>query len=210
MSKQENRQVGTLPSVQKAIAVFREHGRMLRTREALRAGIHPRTLYAMRDAGILERLDRGVYRLADSPPLSQPDLVLVATKVPRGVLCLISALAFHDLTTQIPHEVYLAVERGTEFPRLDYPPLRIFQFSGKAFTEGIETHTIDAVELRLYSPEKTLADCFKFRNRTGLDVAVEALRLYRRRRTVKVDAILHFASLCRVQKIMQPYLEAAL
>ena len=210
MSKQENRQVASHPGVRKAIAVFREHRGMLRTREALRAGIHPRTLYAMRDAGILERLDRGVYRLADSPPLSQPDLVLVATKAPKGVLCLISALAFHDLTTQIPHEVYLAVERGTEFPRLDYPPLRIFQFSGRAFTEGIETHTVDAVELRLYSPEKTLADCFKFRNRTGLDVAVEALRLYRRRRTVKVDAILHFASLCRVQKIMRPYLEAAL
>jgi predicted transcriptional regulator of viral defense system len=152
----------------KACVVFRRYGGLLKTTDALQAGIHPRTLYAMRDAGFLEQLSRGLYRLAEMPALGSPDLVSVALKVPGGVICLISALSFHEITTQIPHEVYVALERGARAPRLDYPPLRVFRFTGKAFTEGVEDHEIDGVSARIYSPEKTLADCFKYRNKRPL------------------------------------------
>src|SRR5437762_583371 len=116
------------PSVLKAAAVFSRGGGVLRMAAAVKAGIHRRTLYAMRDAGIIEQLSRGLYRLTDGPPLGQPDLVTVALKVPHGVICLISALAYHELTTQIPHQVYVATPRNSEPPRLDYPPVRPFRF----------------------------------------------------------------------------------
>ena len=194
----------------RAVAVFKKHGGILRTAQALRAGIHPGTLYAMRDSGTLEVVSRGVYRLADSSPLGNPDLVTVATRVPGGVICLISALAFHELTTQIPHEVHVALPRGSEEPRLDHPPIKTYRFTGEAYTEGVETHELDGVIVRVYSPEKTLADCFKFRKKVGLDTAVEAVRFYRERKHVKVDDLMRYAAICRVKKIICPYLEALL
>jgi predicted transcriptional regulator of viral defense system len=197
-------------SLKAAMEVFRRHGGVLRTSEALRLGIHPRTLYALRDAGLLERLSRGLYRLSDLPPLGNPDLVAVALKVPAAVICLISALAYHELTTQIPHEVYLALPRGAEPPRLDHPPVRIFWFTGRAFTEGIGTHRVDGVPVRIYGVEKTLADCFKYRNKIGLDTAVEALKRYVASRRVDVDELMAYAGICRVEKILRPYLEALL
>jgi predicted transcriptional regulator of viral defense system len=194
----------------KAKALFRRHGGLLRTSEALRLGIHPRTLYAMRDEGVLEQLSRGLYRLTELPPLGAPDFVAVARKVSAGVICLVSALAFHELTTEIPHAVYVALARGTEPPRLDYPPMRIFWFTGDAFTKGIEIHKLDHVAVPVYTPEKTLADCFKYRHKLGLDVAVEALKLYRQRKQMRLDELLRFARICRVEKVMRPYLEAIL
>jgi len=194
----------------RAVAVFKKHFGILRTAQALRVGIHPATLYAMRDSGALEVVSRGVYRLADSVPLGNPDLVTVAARIPGGVICLISALAFHGLTTQIPHEVHVALPRGAEEPRLDHPPIKTYRFTGEAFTEGVETHELDGVSVRVYSPEKTLADCFKFRNKVGLDTAVEAVRFYRERKRVKVDDIMRYAAICRVKKIIRPYLEALL
>ncbi len=190
--------------------IFRRHGGVLRTSEAIRSGIHPRTLYAMRDAGKLECLSRGLYRIADLPLLGNPDLVTVALKIPKGVICLISALAWHELTTQIPHEIYLALPRGTEPPRLDHPPIRVFWFTGKAFSEGIETHAVDGAPLRIYCVEKTLADCFKYRNKIGLDTAIEALKRYVDTRHVQVDKLMAFARICRVEKVIHPYLEALL
>jgi len=200
----------TRKSIQDAINLFREHGGTLRTSEALRLGIHPRTLYAMRDSGLLEQLSRGLYRLADLPPLSNPDLATVALKVPQAVICLISALAFHELTTQIPHAVDIALPRRAERPRLDYPPLRIFWFSGLAWSEGIETHRFDEIPVRIYNPEKSVADSFKFRRKIGLDVALEALKLYRQHQHLDVSKLLHYARICRVEKVMKPYLEALL
>ncbi len=194
----------------RAVEIFRKRGGILRTAQAVRAGIHPSTLYAMRDSGVLERVSRGVYRLADSPPLGNPDLVTVATRIPNGVICLISALSFHDLTTQIPHEVHVALAAGAEEPRLDFPPIRTYRFDGQSYSEGVEVHELDGVEVRVYSAEKTLADCFKFRNKIGLDVAVETLRFYRERKTLRVDELVRYASICRVRKVMQPYLEAIL
>jgi predicted transcriptional regulator of viral defense system len=192
------------------VADFKKHGGILRTAQALHEGIHPATLYALRDSGVLEVISRGVYRLADSPPLGNPDLVTVGARVPGGVICLISALSFHELTTQIPHEVHVALPRGAEEPRLDHPPIKTYRFTGEAYTEGVEIHKLDGVIVRIYSPEKTLADCFKFRNKVGLDTAVEAVRFYRERKRVKVDDLMRYAGICRVKKIIRPYLEALL
>lgn len=197
-------------SQQQAIELFREQGGILRTSEALKLGIHPRTLYALRDAGVLERLARGLYRLAEMPPPAHPDLVTVALKVPQAVICLLSALAYHELTTQIPHAVYVALERGSEVPRLDYPPLRIFWFSGPAWSGGIETQALDDVPVRMYDPAKSVADALKYRHRIGLDVALEALKLYRQHPAFDVSELLRYARVCRVEKVMVPYLEALL
>lgn len=162
----------------------------------------------MRDAKVLDQLSRGLYRLSDMPSLENPDLVTVAKRVPEGVLCLISALALHEMTTQIPHEVYLAVKMGARTPRLDNPPLRVFHFSGKAFTEGIEERKVDGVAYRVYSREKTLADCFKHRHVVGLDTALEALRNYWKSKWKRTDDLTKFSKICRVDNVMRPYLEA--
>lgn len=200
----------TATKIASALEVFQRHGGILRTRDALAQGIHRRTLYTMRDDGLLERLGRGLYRLADLPPLSDPDLVTVARKIPQAVICLISALHFHGITTQIPHAVSIAVKRGTERPRLHYPPTNIYVFSDLAFTEGIETHSIDGTQIRVYSPEKTLADCFKYRNKIGMDTVREAIEKYRNQSKPKPRELLKFARTCRVEKVMRPYLEAML
>lgn len=183
---------------------------MLRTKDALRLGVHPETLYGMRDSGKLTSLGRGLYRLSDLPPLGSPDLVTVGMKVPSGVVCLISALAFYELTTQIPHEVYLALPRGAEPPRLNHPALRVFWFTRRVFEFGIEAHPLDGTPVRIYSPEKTVADCFKYRNKIGLDTAREALKLYLSKRKKNLAAMLEAAEVCRVSKVMRPYLEALL
>jgi len=187
-----------------------EHGGVIRAAQAFRAGIHPRTLYALRDDGFLERLERGLYRLAELPEIGQPDLVTVALKVPFSVVCLISALAFHELTTQIPHEVSIALPPHREQPRLRFPPIRVYWFSASAMKAGIETHPLDGVPVRIFAAEKTLADCFKYRNKLGLDTAVEGLRLYRERKRLNVDALMRYATIDRVQNVMRPYLEAVL
>ena len=194
----------------RAVTIFKSHGGILRTAQALKAGIHPKTLYAMRDSGVLEMISRGVFRLSDSPPLNNPDLVTVATRVPSGVICLISALSFYEITTQIPHDVHVALPRGAEEPRLGYPPIRTYRFTGEAFTAGVDAYDLDGVSISIYNPEKTLADCFKFRNKVGLDTVVEAVRFYRERRSIKVDDLMRYAKICRVNRVMRPYLEAIL
>ncbi len=194
----------------KIAALLQEHGGVLRTSQALKAGVHPRTLYALRDTGALEQLSRGLYRFAGAPPLANPDLVTVARRVPQGVVCLISALAFHELTTQVPHEVQLALPRGAEPPRIEHPPIRTFWFTSRAFQAGIQVHQLDGTPVRIYGPEKTLADCFKYRNKIGLDTAMEGIRLYKEHRRVNVNALMKYAEACRVANVMKPYLEAVL
>lgn len=200
----------TNKQISSAKQVFQSAGGILRTGEALGKGIHRRTLYAMRDAGVLDCLARGLYRLADLPLLSEPDLVTVAHKIPQGVICLISALAFHQITTQIPHAVYVALKRGAERPRLGYPPTRVFWFSGDAFTSGVEHHHIDDSVVQVYSIEKTLADCFKYRNKIGMDITLEALKQYLEKGRPQLRALNEYARVCRVEKIMRPYIEAQL
>ncbi|HYO94827.1 MAG TPA: type IV toxin-antitoxin system AbiEi family antitoxin domain-containing protein [Polyangiaceae bacterium] len=193
---------------EREVELFRQQGGSLRMSEALRHGINRKTLYAMRDAAVLESVSRGLYRLASLEPLAHPDLVTVATRIPQGVLCLISALSFHDLTTQVPHTIDVALERGTRKPRLDYPPTRYFWFSGPAFHDGIKTHELDGAPVRIYDPEKTIADCFRYRNQIGMDVVLEAMRLWRERRRRKLDALLKYARMRHVERAMRPYLEA--
>lgn len=192
----------------KAEAAFKKHGGMLRTSRAIALGVHPRTLYALREAGRLRQVSRGLYRLADLPELGNPDLAAVAARIPQGVVCLISALAFHGITTQIPHKVDVAVPRGTKQPRLRFPPIRVFRFSAPMQRAGIEKHRVDNIEVRVYSAAKTVADCFRFRNRIGVDVAVEALRLLHQRKKAPMRQLLEYARLCRVERVMIPYLEA--
>lgn len=176
--------------------------------EALAAGLNRRSLYALRDAGTITQLSRGVYRLASLPELEAPDLVTVAARVPAGVVCLISALAYHELTTQIPHAVDIALPRGAEKPRIDHPPVSVHWFSGPAFTSAIETPTVDGQKLRVYSAEKSVADAFKYRSKLGLDVALEALRTWRGSRGAAIGRLLTQARVCRVDRVMRPYLEA--
>jgi predicted transcriptional regulator of viral defense system len=188
--------------------VFLQHGGVLRTKDAIHLGVHPETLYRMRDSRELATLGRGLYRLSSLPPLGNPDLVTVGMKIPAGVICLISALAFHELTTQIPHQVYVALPRGAEPPRLEHPPLRVFWFTKRAFEFGQESHKLDGAQVKIYSPEKTVADCFKYRNKVGIDTVREALKLYLGRRTKNLNALLEAAEVCHVAKVMRPYLEA--
>lgn len=191
-----------------AAKIFREHGGLLRTTEARELGIHPRVLYHLRDTGRLNRLSRGVYRLADLPPMEHPDLAVVAARAPEARISLLSALSFHELTTEIPHEVHVTLPRGHRAPSLDYPPLRVFHVSGEALTAGVERHDVGGVDVSIYSPAKTVADCFKFRGQIGTGVAVRALRSYLDQRPAPVADLLRHARLCRVDQVMQPYLEA--
>lgn len=195
---------------QEAIETFRRAGGMLRTSQALKAGVHRRHLYALRDAGVLETVSRGVYRLAGLPPLTEPDLVTVASRVPKAVVCLISALHFHGLTTEIPHAVSIALPRGASRPKLDWPPVLVYRFSSPMFEQGIETHTRDGVKLRVYRPAKAVADCFKFRNQLGIEVPLEALRTGLRDGSFKPAEVMRFAKVCRVDEVLRPFLEALL
>ncbi|MDY0003360.1 MAG: type IV toxin-antitoxin system AbiEi family antitoxin domain-containing protein [Polyangia bacterium] len=193
-----------------ALALFAEHNGTLRTKRALALGIHPRTLYRLRDEGRIERVSRGVYRLASLATLSNPDLATVALRVPRAVVCLISALDFHGLTTEIPREVQIALPRGTRTPSIDHPPIRVFRFSGEALTAGIMDVDLDEVSVRIYDPAKTVVDCFRFRNKLGMEVVLDALTRWRDRRMGKPADLLRYARLCRVERVMLPYLEAML
>ena len=200
-----------LTGLEKARLAFGGHGGMLRTGKALRLGIHPRTLYALRDAGEIERVARGLYRLTNAPPLMAPDLIAIALRVPRAVVCLISALAHHGLTTQIPHAVDLALPSHARVPNFGGVPIRAFWYSEPSFSAGVQVAQIDGVPVRIYSPEKTIADCFKYRNKIGLDIAVEALRTYRdRTMRPKFKALAGFTEINRVETVMRPYLEAIL
>ena len=194
----------------KNIAVMHKLGGLVRTKEAICAGIHPRSLYEMLADSVIEKLSRGLYRLVELPPLGNPDIVSVSKRVPNGVICLISALAFYEITTQIPHEVYLAVSRNAIVPKIDYPPIRVFRFSGASYAEGIEVKKVDGVPVRIYNPPKTVADCFKYRNKIGIEIAVEALKRYRQTKHFSVDTMLYFARTCRVENVMRPYLAALL
>ena len=188
--------------------IFRRHGGQLRMSEAISYGITRYTLYSLRNKGIIEQISRGIYRLLELPPLSNPDLVTVSLRSPNAVICLVSALAYHEITTQIPHDVFVAVPRNSRIPSLAYPPIRVHRFSNETYGSGIETHLIDGVPVKIYSREKTLADCFKFRNRIGMDMVLEALKLYKTRNKFNIADLLRFARICRVEKVMRPYLEA--
>jgi predicted transcriptional regulator of viral defense system len=189
------------------LALVREAG-VLRPRDLDRYGI-PRTyLSRLCSGGQLQRIVRGLYVLPGSRVTEHHSLAEVCKRVPNGVVCLLSALRFHELTTQAPFEVWLAIGEKAWRPRLAYPTLRIVHFSKAALGSGVEEHRIEGVMVHVYSPAKTVADCFKYRNKIGLDVAIEALKECWRARRCTMDDLWHYAGICRVHNVMRPYLES--
>lgn len=182
---------------------------LVRPRDVGALGIDREYLNRLYRRGFLIRRARGIYALPDTPVEANHSLAVVAKLVPRGVVCLLSALRFHGLTTQDPHEVWLAIDYKAHKPVLRSPSIHIVRFSGAALQEGFETQMIEGVPVRIYCPAKTVADCFKYRNKTGIDVAIEALRDALRMRKATVDEIHRFAKVCRVANIIRPYLESA-
>jgi len=202
-----NEEKGT---ISRARDLFAQHRGYLRTAQALKLGIAPVTLYEMARNGVLVQEGRGLYRLAEAELPGQPDLVVIAHRIPKAVVCLVSALAFHELTAQIPHCVYIALPKDTKKPRLEYPPIDVVWLSGPTYTDGIERHDLDGAMVPVYSAAKTVADCFRFRRKIGADVAVEALKEYVKRARGDVNELLSYARIDRVSRVMQPYLESLL
>ena len=165
-------------------------------------------LTRMTASGQLEKAGRGIYRLPDSHGSEHESLITIATKVPQAVFCLLTALQFHELTTQLPRQVWIAMPRGSHTPKIDYPPVKMVQFAGEAYSEGVEIVERDQVKLRVYCVAKTVADCFKHRNKIGLDVALEALKDARAKKMASANDLWRFAKICRVANVMRPYLEA--
>ena len=195
---------------QQILELTAHHG-LISARDVEAAGLHTQALTRLVRKGQLERVARGRYRLPgpDYELTEHHGLVLASAAAPNGVICLLSALQFHQIGTQLPHEIWMALDRRTRRPAVDYPPLRIVRFSGEALTAGVEEHTLECQTVRVYNVAKTLADCFKYRNKIGLDVALEALNESWRDRRFTIDEIEHYTHICRVSKVMRPYLEAS-
>ncbi len=187
--------------------LFLQH-RQLRSHELEAQGISRTQVSRLVETGVLQQVAHGLYMLAGSETSQHSALVTVARRAPEVVFCLLTALRLHDLTTQAPFEVWIAINNKARAPRLDYPPLRVVRFSGTTLTQGVDTLTVDGEKLRVTNVAKTVADCFKFRNKIGLDVALEALREVRRDKRATNDQLWRYAKLCRVATIMRPYLEA--
>ncbi len=192
---------------ERTLALVRKAG-LLRPRDLDVHGIPRVYLLRLMERGELERVALGLYRVPGARSDARQSLVEGTRRTPGGVLCLLSALQLHGLTTQAPFEVWVAVRAKAWRPRASPVPLRIVHLSGAAFEHGIESHAIDGATVRVYSAAKTVADCFKFRGSVGLDVAIEALRDYRRKRRGSVDALWSAARVCRVTRVIKPYLEA--
>jgi len=180
----------------------------IRIKDLLERGIHPEFVRRLVRKEFFVRSARGLYSLADSEITEHHSLAILGKRIPKGVVCLTSALRFHNIGTQLPRKIWLALEKGSAQPRLSYPPLSIVRFSGPAFSEGIEQHEIEGVSVKIYNPAKSVADCFKFRNRIGLEAAIEAARECLGERKATSDQIYHYAKICRVWNVMRPYLEA--
>ena len=181
---------------------------VLRPRDLSRYAIPRVYLARLQSQGLLRRVGRGLYVPADAEPSEHRSLAEACKRVPHGVVCLLSALAFHGLTTHLPFEVWMAISDTARHPRVDRPAIRFARFSGLALEAGIEVHMVEGVPVRIYNPAKTVADCFKFRNKIGVDVAVEALRDYLRERKATMDDLWRYAEVCRMSRVMRPYLEA--
>jgi predicted transcriptional regulator of viral defense system len=186
------------------------HRVLLRPRDLSAKRIPRQYLVRACKKGLIERVGRGLYRAPGTTVTENQSLAEVCKKVPGGTICLLSALRFHDLTTQNPFEVWLAIGQNARTPRIDTVALRVVRFSGAALTEGVLNSKVVGVPIRVYGVAKTVADCFKFRNKIGIDVAIEALRDCLRQRKASVDELMRYARICRVERTMSPYLEAML
>lgn len=196
-----------MPTAAEKILAFVKERRIVRPRDLQRLGVAPVHLSRLIRTGALQRVARGVYALPDQAVTEHHSLALVAKQIPHAVVCLLSALRFHDLTTQAPHEVWIAVDRKARLPTTT-PTIRLVRFSGKALEAGVEHHKIEGVDVSVYNPAKTVADCFKYRNKIGVDIAIEALRDALKAKKATIDEIHRFAKICRVANVMRPYLES--
>jgi predicted transcriptional regulator of viral defense system len=193
--------------IQRILEIVEQAG-VLRPRDLDAHGIPRIYLSRLRERGLLERVGRGLYVLPNADVSEHHTLAEACKRVPHGVVCLLSALRFHGLTTQSPSEVWLAIGSKVWQPQVDRPTLRFVRFSARTLEAGVEEHSIERVIVRVYNPAKTVADCFKYRNKIGLDVALEALRDCRRHRRCTNDELWHYAKICRVANVMRPYMEA--
>lgn len=190
------------------ISLFEKNGGILRFSTIIKAGFHSDTLVALEKKGVVQKTGRGIYCLTKHSIGSYPDLVMASIQAPRGVICLVSALAFHEATNEIPKSVDIAIPRRSHANRIKYPPVRIYQFSQPAWQVGIEEHDIGGHKVKVYDLPKTIADCFKYRNKIGIDVAREALKVAVAEMHVKPQEIMKYAKICRVEKVIKPILEA--
>jgi len=198
----------TLQDFERELGIFREYHGILRAAQAKKNGITAGKLNQMCKAGLLKHESVGIYRLADTQR-AHPDWVVVAMRAPRAIICLVSALAFHGLMAQIPHSVHIALPLGIKPPSLSYPEIEVFHLSGSSYSSGADEYVFDGVPVRVYSKEKTIADCFKFRNKIGVNLAIEALGYYcSSRRSVMLDQLMECARINRVEKVIAPYLQA--
>lgn len=202
-----NAQGQTMDRTQQILEMVEQTG-VLRPRDLDTHGIPRIYLSRLCERGLLHRVGRGLYVLPNADVSEHHTLAEACKRVPHGVVCLLSALRFHELTTQSPPEVWLAIGSKVWRPRVDYPPLRFVRFSEPTLGAGVEEHSIEGINIRVYDPAKTVADCFKYRNKIGVDVAVEALRDCRRQRRCTNDGLWHYAKICRVANVMRPYMEA--
>jgi len=193
--------------LQKIMHYIREHG-MVRPRDIEGIGLPREYLVRLHRQGKLNRSGRGIYTVPDANVTERHSYADVAKRVPEAVICLLSALAFHEITTQSPPSVWIALRKGARKPALTSPSLRIVRLSGPSLTEGIENHHVEAIPVRVYSAAKTVADCFKFRNKIGLDVAIEALKDCLRQKKATINEIYRYAKICRVSNVIRPYMEA--
>ncbi len=191
----------------RALRTMRRHG-VVRPRDLAAHGISRAHLARLMRRGLIQRLGRGLYAAPDAELTEHHSLAEAGKRVPAGVICLLSALRFHGLTTQNPFEVWIAIGHKAWRPKRAEPPLRLVHMSGHCASLGIETHTVEGVRVRVFSAAKTVADCFRFRNKIGLDVALAALRDYKRKHRGGMEALWRCAAICRVSRVMQPYIEA--
>ena len=195
---------------QKLKNFFQRHGGVVRFSAILKAGFHPDSLNALKKKNEVEKIGRGLYRLTDSIPGSHPDFVTASLQAPRGVICLLSALAFHEATSEIPKYVHIAIPVNSHANRIQYPPVRFYRFAPQAWKAGIGAYEIESHKIKVYCLAKTIADCFKFRNKIGADVAREALKIAITEKNVQPKEIMRYAKICRVDSIIKPTLEAML
>ena len=187
--------------------LFREKG-LVRMRDLRDAGVAAETVARLVREGAVTRVARGLYQLADSIPDTRRSLAEASALVPRGVICLTSALQFHELTLQMPSAVWIAIDRTGWKPKVEYPPIRFVRFGSRAIKEGVKRHLIDGIEVPIFEPAKTIVDCFRYRNKIGLDIALEGLREGLRTKRATPDQLWDFARTARVWSVMRPYVEA--
>ncbi|MFA5033985.1 MAG: transcriptional regulator [bacterium] len=195
---------------QKLIKFFRDNGGTVRFSSILNAGFHSDLLVALEKEKKVKRVARGLYRLDNYVPMTNPDIINASLQAPRGVVCLLSALSFYEVTTEVPEHIDMAILRGSHAYRIKYPPVRFYRFDSKSYEAGVEERKIDGCRIKVYNLAKTLADCCKFRNKIGMNIVREALKVAIKEKNIKPKEIMQYAKICRVDNIIKPILEAML